>query len=357
MGQGDDGRLRRDHGGTGVVAMRERGKVVEPGLNPRMVRFLSSDVGGIEWGSLGWFRPGLDLKVLVFPISVAKAPLQVLALASGILFGLATPASKVLVGDLGPYVLAGLLYLGAALAMLPVLRGKSVRPTGLDRQRLLGAIVFGGILGPLLLLFGLQVARASSVSIWLNLELVWTAVLGLVLFREPTSRWSWLAVGFVVAASTTVAWAENHAGILAGLLVAGACLAWGLDNHWTAQIRSIPASAMTFWKGLVGGAVNLAVGLLLGSRATMPQTIAALAIGVVCYGISITLYVMSARGIGATRAQVLFSTAPLWGVLVAVLALDETWSWRLGLAVALVGAAVACLAIEARSKPAQPHPL
>lgn len=279
--------------------------------------------------------------------------LQLLALASGVLFGLATPASKVLVGDLGPYALAGLLYLGAAVAMLPVVRGKPVKPTGADRPRLLGAIVFGGILGPLLLLFGLQAAHASSVSVWLNLELVWTAVLGLLLFHEYSSRWSWLAVALVLAASLVVAWDEHHAGIVAGLLVGGACLAWGLDNHWTAKIRSIPASAMTLWKGLVGGTVNLTIGLLLGAQLGANQVLAGLAIGTVCYGVSITLYVLSARGIGATRAQVLFSTAPLWGVLAAVLFLHEPWTWRLGLAVGLVGAAVACLGVEARGSRAE----
>jgi drug/metabolite transporter (DMT)-like permease len=279
---------------------------------------------------------------------VARQPFRSLALASGILFGLATPASKVLVGDLGPYALAGLLYLGAALAMLPAIRGKPLRPAGMDRQRLAGAIVFGGIGGPLLLLLGLQAARASSVSVWLNLELVWTAVLGVLLFHERSSKWSWIAVAFVVAASVAVGWTDSLAGLLPGSLVAAACLCWGLDNHWTAQIKSIPASAMTFWKGLVGGTVNLAIGLLLGATLAPSQGLAGLAIGTVCYGVSITLYIISARSIGATRAQVLFSTAPLWGVLAAVALLGEPWTWRLSVAAGLVGLAVASLAMDSR---------
>lgn len=278
--------------------------------------------------------------------------LQFLALASGILFGLATPASKILVGDVGPYLLAGLLYLGAAVAVIPALRGKPLRPTGDDRLRLVGAILLGGIAGPLLLLFGLRLALASSVAIWLNLELAWTALLGLLVFRERSTTWSWMAVLCVLLASTTVAWNESQAGLLPGLLVAAACLAWGLDNHWTAQITSIPAAAMTFWKGLVGGLVNLLVGFLAGGTLGWQVAAAGLAVGAASYGLSITFYVTAARGIGATRAQVLFSTAPLWGVLASVALLGEGWTGRLILAVAFVAAAIACLAVEARRKPA-----
>lgn len=276
---------------------------------------------------------------------------HVIALASGVLFGLATPASKVLVGDIGPFLLAGLLYLGAALAMLPMLRGTSLRPVGRDRARLLGAIVCGGILGPVFLLFGLQLAMASSVSVWLNLELVWTALLGVLVFQERSSRWSWLAVALVVAAGILLAWSEQVAGILPGILVAAACLAWGLDNHLTARIQTIPATSMTWWKGLVGGSVNLLIGFALGGSATGLGVLGALGVGIVCYGISITLYVVSARRIGATRAQVMFSTAPLWGILAATLVLGEAWTPRLAVATVLVSAAIACLALDTRQAP------
>lgn len=282
---------------------------------------------------------------------MARQAFRSLALASGILFGLAAPASKVLVGDLGPFALAGLLYLGAAMAMLPALGGKALRPAAPDGRRLVGVIVLGGIAGPTLLLLGLQVARASSVSVWLNLELAWTAILGLLLFRERSSRWSWAAVVFVIGASLAVGWAANPAGLLAGSLVAAACLCWGFDNHWTARIRSLPATVMTFWKGLVGGAVNLTAGLVLGSQIAPAQAATGLAVGAICYGVSIVLYIVSARKVGATRAQVLFSTAPLWGVLVAVVWLGDPWTWRLGLAAALVGAAVGALTLDSRANP------
>jgi drug/metabolite transporter (DMT)-like permease len=278
----------------------------------------------------------------------SRLRMHALALASGILFGLATPASKALLDGMGPFVLAGLLYLGAAVAMGLVQARKrdTLRPTGNDRWRLLGSIAFGGILGPVLLLFGLRQAHAGSVSIWLNLELVWTAVLGIVLFREHLGRWAWAAVVLVLAASGFVALEEQAAGFAAGALVALACLCWGFDNQFTARIRSISAPAMTLWKGLAAGITNLAIGLAIEGGPELAFVPGALLIGAVSYGVSIIWYVMAARQIGATRAQVSFSTAPLWGVLAAILVLDEPWSWRLAIGLTLVGAALVCLARE-----------
>jgi len=117
-----------------------------------------------------------------------KTPLM-LALLSAILFGAATPASKALLATLPPFQLAGLLYLGAALGALPLIcRERSFSwPWRLDRKTgftLMGAIGFGGLLGPVILLFGLRLASAASVSLWLNLELIATVVLGHYLFRD-----------------------------------------------------------------------------------------------------------------------------------------------------------------------------
>jgi drug/metabolite transporter (DMT)-like permease len=271
-----------------------------------------------------------------------------LALASGILFGLATPASKAMLDSVGPFTLAGLLYLGAALATggYRLMRKEAWKPAGSDRWRLLGSIVFGGILGPVFLLFGLQQAHAGSVSIWLNLELVWTAALGASLFREHIKGWTWLAVILVVAASAVVSLQERAAGPEAGALVALACLCWGLDNHFTARITTITAPSMTLWKGLAAGATNLAIGLGLEGAPGAATVPLALVVGAFSYGLSIVWYVMSARQIGATRAQVLFSTAPLWGILAAVLWLRESWTVPLAIAIVLVGVAIWVLSRE-----------
>ncbi len=256
----------------------------------------------------------------------------VLAILSALLFGAATPISKVLLASLTPFQLAGLLYLGAAAVLLPVLIAKrGLRPIGrLDRAnriRLLGAILLGGICGPLALLFGLQMAAAASVAMWLNLELVATALLGHFLFRDYLGRYGWLASGGALAASALLSWDGGGAGVGAGLLVGLACICWGFDNHFTALIDGITPSESTFCKGLVAGSVNLAIGMSIAPyEAGAVITGQALLVGGLSYGASIVLYISAAQHIGATRGQIFFSSAPFWGVGLSVFFLGEPFS-------------------------------
>lgn len=286
-----------------------------------------------------------------------------LALASALLFGAATPASKFLLTDLSPFQLAGLLYLGAALAVAPAaLRGGGLAlPHRGDRNnilRLIGAVVFGGILGPAALLFGLRLANAASVSLWLNLELASTAVLGAVVFRDYLGRMGWLGVATAFVASAVLVWTPGTAGLIPGLLVLFACLCWGLDNHLTALIDGITPSQSTFWKGLVAGTVNFTIGL-----ATTPITqnwwlvIIALVVGGVSYGASIVLYIRSAQMMGATRSQVLFASAPFFGALLSVIFLGEQFSGLHLLSTALFALGAALLLMESHAHTHAHQPL
>lgn len=263
--------------------------------------------------------------------TLALYPIAI-ALVSAALFGAATPASKALLGNLSAFQLAGLLYLGAALGVLTVLvRRRSWsspwRMNRRNRRLLLGAVTFGGILGPVLLLFGLKLASAASVSMWLNLEMVATAILGRLFFHDHLGRYGWVGVAGIVAAGALLSTGEGMAGVYAGLLVAAACLCWGFDNHFTALIDGITPSQSTFWKGLVAGTVNLAIGFGLHSYdASALMTLGALGVGVLSYGASIALYIGAAQGLGATRAQMFFASAPFFGVALSALWLGESIS-------------------------------
>ena len=251
--------------------------------------------------------------------SLPNHPLAI-ALLAALCFGAATPASKALLQALPTFQLAGLLYLGAAMGVVPLLikeKGFSF-PWHLDHKtayRLLGAICLGGVAGPLLLLFGLTLASAASVSLWLNLELIATVTLGFLIFRDELHLAGWSATIGVLAAATLLSFSEGHAGIKAGLLVGAACLCWGLDNHFTALITSITPAQTTFWKGLVAGIVNLSIGIYLDSySATFYVTSAAILVGVFSYGFSLVLYIASAQKLGAARSQVIFLEFPVfWG--------------------------------------------
>src|SRR5262245_22379311 len=281
-----------------------------------------------------------------------------MALVSAALFGAATPLSKTLLGTLSPLQLAGLLYLGAALGVAPALvRGRAL-PLPADRRgrlRLAGATLLGGMLGPLLLLLGLASARAGSVSLWLNLELAATAAVGALCFRDRLGWGGWLGVALALGAGVGLAGTEGESGLVAVALVAAACLCWAFDNHWTALLDGVPPAATTFWKGLAAGATNFALGAALAPL-TAPAGVlgAALATGALCYGASIVLYVASAQTLGATRAQVLFATAPLLGLGLAAGWLDEPLgAAQLGAAAAL--ALAAALVLRDRHAHAHTH--
>ncbi len=256
----------------------------------------------------------------------------VMAIFSALLFGAATPASKLLLTGFTPFQLAGLLYLGAAIAVAPAAlrQGAFALPQRGDHRnqlRLIGAVVFGGILGPVALLFGLRLAEATSVSLWLNMELVATAVLGVVLFRDQLGVKGWLGVSVVLLASVLLGWAPGNPGFAAGALVLLACICWGLDNHLTALIDGITPAQSTFWKGCIAGTVNLAIGSILAPvSAGFQLLVFALIVGAPSYGASIVLYIRSAQSMGATRAQVLFASAPFFGVLLSVLILGDSLS-------------------------------
>jgi len=270
-----------------------------------------------------------------------------MGLLSGLLFGLSTPLSKLLLEGCNSFQVAGLLYLGAALAFLPhVLRkgGAELRAfaAGGKRLPLAGIVLCGGVLGPLLLMTGLKAANASSVSVWLNLELVATACLGFLFFKDHLDGRAWLGVLLTLLAGLLVALRERQGGLLAGGLVAAACLCWAVDNHLTALMDGISAETVTFVKGLAGGMTNFAIGCAVAGGLPAPADAAwALLIGVFSYGVSIVLYVTSAQNLGATRSQILFSTGPFWGILAALLFLGERIEPLVFAAMALLAGGIA----------------
>lgn len=251
------------------------------------------------------------------------------ALAAAALFGASAPAGKLLVGSFSPLQLAGLLYLGAALAVLPSALSafKSGGRAWMNRGNIVkiaGSLACGGILAPVFFLVGLERASATSVSMWLALEGILTALLAYLLFKEHLGRFGFLAVAGAALAAGVLSFGEGAAGFEAGLFVAVACLLWGLDNNFSALVDGIRPAQLTFLKGAVAGSLNLAIGCFsAGFEASPAQTAGALLIGAFSYGLSLTLYIRSAQSLGASRSQLLFATSPIWGVLLSFAVLQE----------------------------------
>jgi drug/metabolite transporter (DMT)-like permease len=269
-----------------------------------------------------------------------------LAILSAFLFGVSTPLGKVLLSHWSPQQLAGLLYLGAAIGVfVPMLLGRRGFFSGtLSRTtvwRLSGAILFGGILGPVFLLAGLKLASASSVSLWLNLEMVATAFLGILFFRDHLGKSGWVGAVCIFAAGVLLSLGEGSAGLKAGIFLALACICWGVDNNLTALIDGLLPMQSTFWKGLVAGLFNLGLGFWLQPPTGNAQSACAgLALGAVSYGASIALYIGAAQALGAARSQMIFASGPLFGLLLSQFMLKEPFHLIHGLALVFQAAGI-----------------
>lgn len=277
-------------------------------------------------------------------------------MVAAVLFGASAPAASELASDLSPFTLAGLLYLGAALVVLP--SSVKERPTATvlraGARPLLIAVIAGGAVGPVLLMAGLARTSAASASLLLNLELAATVVLAATVFREHLGARVIASAGIVTLSGVVLVWEPVAAVDVGGLLIAGACLCWGLDNSVTALIDQIRPEQVTFAKGVVAGTANLLIGLVLvgAGGITAGQVLAALVIGALGYGVSITWWVRGARDLGAARAQVIFASAPFIGAAVAWIVLGESLEWAQLVAVPI---ALAGIALSFRSSHEHQH--
>lgn len=266
-----------------------------------------------------------------------------LCAASAVLFGAATPAAKLILDRVPPVTLAGLLYLGAALVSVPVVaRQRWVRPSRRDIVKVAGAVVIGGAIAPVLLLTGLDRTPASTASLLLNLELVATAVLAWLLFGEHIGRRT--AAGLAALATAGVLLAGRGGGVGFGaVLVVGACVCWGLDNNLTATATGVTPAQITLAKGVVAGTANLLIGVNTEHPALSAGSVGwALAVGAVGYGMSIILWVTSARQLGAARSQGVFATAPFVGMALGWILTDDPiqTSQLVALVVMVIGVAL-----------------
>jgi drug/metabolite transporter (DMT)-like permease len=270
----------------------------------------------------------------------------ILAIAAALLFGLSTPAAKAIVGNVAPLLLAGLLYLGSGFGLsLFILLGQrhGVRLKRADLPWLLATIVFGGAIGPALLMWGLTQTTGSAASLLLTLEGVFTALIAWIVFREPFNRRIGLGMGAIFAGAVLLSLRapSGHAGFVGGLAVAGACLAWAIDNNCTSKIADVDALTLAAIKGIVAGAANTTLALLMGqSFPSIGLAGASALVGFFGYGLSLVLFVLALREIGAARTGAYFSTAPFIGALVGVVGLHEPVTAMLLAAGSLMGLGV-----------------
>jgi drug/metabolite transporter (DMT)-like permease len=271
--------------------------------------------------------------------TAATWPGSAIALGSAVLFGASTPFAKLLLGDgVDPWLLAGLLYLGSGIGLSVVYIGRSRfggrREPSLQRADLfwLGLVVLaGGIVAPVLLMIGLTSSAASSAALLLNLEGLATMAIAWLVFREHTDRRLVFGALIILAGAVLISWRGGPMIFGPGALaIAAACLAWGVDNNLTRKLSRADPVQITLIKGLVAGSVNLVLALLLGSHLPPLSRLAGAAlVGFLGYGLSLVLFVLGLRLLGAARTGAYFSAAPFIGAAISVCMFSEPVTVRL----------------------------
>jgi drug/metabolite transporter (DMT)-like permease len=268
-----------------------------------------------------------------------------LALGSAAFFGATPPLSKLLLDTVNPFMLAAILYLGAGigLGLYSLVRGQTSGSqeaplTAKDMPWLALAIGMGGVIGPVLLMFGLTLTTASSSSLLLNLEGLATMGIAWLVYRENVDRRLFLGALAILAGAALLSWeGQGVAFNMGALLVAGACLAWGLDNNFTRKISATDPVTIAMLKGLVAGVVNLGLGFLTG--AALPEFSVmfwAGTLGLFGIGVSLVMFIFALRHLGTARTGAYYSLAPFIGAVLAITVLGEPLTLKLLIAAALM---------------------
>ncbi len=294
------------------------------------------------------------------PSSGTRANPQRQGLIAGLLaavfFGLSAPLISVVSGAGSPLMIAALLYAGAAFALL-VVRGcvryhQQESPVQRrDLPPLLGLTVLGGMVGPICLVQGLTLLSAGSASLLLNLEAVFTLLIAVLIGREHLSRRGLIAAVLILSGAVLLTEGSLHGATLQGtLLIAGACLAWGIDNNLSQRLSLRDPLQIALLKAIGASVPMLLLALAAGQTLpAWPALLGLLVIGALGYGLSIWLDLLALRHLGAARESLVFSTAPFVGLLFSLLVLREAFSGGMAMASALMLLGIAVLLKEDHS--------
>ncbi|MBI5491547.1 MAG: DMT family transporter [Deltaproteobacteria bacterium] len=275
------------------------------------------------------------------------------ALLAAFFFGMSAPASKLLLAEAGPVMLAGLFYLGSFAGLFAFtsvkrlfwgrLPGESALK-GRDYFYLAGSIVSGGVAAPLFMLYGLSSTAGSTASLLLNVEGVLTVLIAMLIFREQVGGKVWLAALTMLLASSVLTYSPGSRGLYiekGGLLVLAAALMWAIDNNLTRELSHRDPVVIAKYKGFSSGVVNLFAAYLLGESLPAHTYLGgALILGALAYGTSLVLFIYALRHLGASRTSTYFGATPFIGMFLSIIILGESFTLRLAAASVLMLASI-----------------
>jgi drug/metabolite transporter (DMT)-like permease len=282
-----------------------------------------------------------------------KLPAPLFALSAATLFALGVPSSKLLLNHVSPTMLAGLLYFGSGIGLsclLVALRKEDSETVSLanlprrDLGFLVGSTTIGGIVAPLLLMTAMSLNKASTVSLLMNFEVVFVAIIARCAFKEHLGWRVSLGLLAILLGGVCLSWSAYSEGLVASwslLLGVAACFCWAVDSNLAGQISGYGPMQIARFKGLLSGIFNISLAILLGYKLPALGVAGGAALtGIFAYGLSLSLFIMAMRRLGAARAMGYFSTEPFMGALLCVVILKDPLNLNLLVAAVLMSIGV-----------------
>lgn len=273
-----------------------------------------------------------------------------LALLAAALYAINSPFSKLLLSYMPPTLMAGFLYLGAGLGMGVValfrrIRQNDSREAHLTKKELpfTLAMILLDIAAPIFLLMGLSATTAANASLLNNFEIVATALIALIFFKEKISVRLWIGIFFVTLSCLLLSF-ENISGLqfsYGSLFILLACICWGIENNCTRKISSKDPLQIVLLKGIFSGLGSIIIGFASGERLSAVWSVfAVLAVGFVAYGLSIFFYVHAQRRLGAARTSAYYAVSPFVGTFLSLVIFREMphFTYFIALAIMFIGA-------------------
>lgn len=252
-----------------------------------------------------------------------------MAILAAVLYAVSSPFSKILLNEMPPTLMAGFLYLGAGVGMSLIAVSRRVRQVEnteihLSKAELpyTVAMILLDIAAPICMLIGLNATTAANASLLNNFEIVATALIALVVFRERISKRLWMGILFVTLSSVILSF-EDVTSLefsYGSLFVLLAAVFWGLENNCTRKLSSCDPLEIVLLKGIFSGTGSIVIGLVIGERLmNLWSVIAVMAVGIVSYGLSIYFYVHAQRLLGAARTSAYYAVSPFIAAFLSIL--------------------------------------
>ena len=253
----------------------------------------------------------------------------IMAILAAVLYAVSSPFSIVLLNEMPPTLMAGFLYLGAGIGMSLIAVLRRVRQAEITEIHLSKAelpytvaMVLLDIAAPICMLIGLSATTAANASLLNNFEIVATALIALVVFKERISKRLWMGILFVTFSSVILSF-EDFSSLefsYGSLFVLLAAVFWGLENNCTRKLSSCDPLEIVLLKGIFSGIGSIVIGLVLGERLmNLWSVIAVMALGIVSYGLSIYFYVHAQRLLGAARTSAYYAVSPFIAAFLSIL--------------------------------------